>query len=187
MSKQSKEKGGTVLFPKSPKRKQESLLRQSLLNSFESRISKTNSPAKHKEKEKVHRRTSDSSEIGERPRACSFPSEKGLRQYLGPIDECLVENAEISQRNRRRQTDGRRHSIHLCSSDLRDFGGESRSKTMALPRYFLTKQARRQFHFVHCKWYEPMELPSATDKESNEETYIDENGIYTTVLCFTEI
>jgi hypothetical protein len=41
---------------------------------------------------------------------------------------------------------------------------------------------------ARCKWCEPTELPGERKyNDSDDETYIDENGIYTTVLCFTEL
>ena len=95
------------------------------------------------------------------------------------MDERLVENAEIAKR--RRRSGNRRYSLQLSSSDL-----PSRPKTISLPRYLPPKQT--PFNSVRCKWCEPIEMPAALDiNDGNEETYIDENGIYTTVLCFTEI
>ena len=162
--------------------KQKNLLRQSLLNRFKRRILKRDSVAKHKGK--IHRRTSDLSEIGDRASAHSLPYEAELKIYLGPVDDCLVENAEIA--NRRRRKKDRRYSIQINSSDLRSLDGNQRSKTVSLQRHFPTK--RTPFNFVRCKWCEPIELSGALKQnDSNDETYIDENGIYTTVLCNTEM
>jgi hypothetical protein len=179
----SKKSKAAMLFPK---RKEENLLRQSLLNRFKARLLKKEGVTKHKEK--VHRCTSDLSGIGERARAWSLPSEAELKKYLGPVDERLVENAEIAKR--RRRTDDRRYSIQIdYSSDLRSLDGEARPRTTSLParrRYFSSQQT--PFNFVRCKWCEPIELPGTLEhNDSDDETYIDENGIYTTVLCFTEI
>ena len=177
---------GTMLFRK---RKQENLLRQSLLNRFKTRSLQEDCVSN--EKQNVNKCASDLSEIGERRnRAWSLPSEPELRKYLGPVDERLVKNAEIAK-SRRRANESRRYSIQLSSTDLPNCDQETRSRTMSLPRHFASKQT--PYNFVRCKWCEAIELPSCTAKEqklqndSNDETYIDENGIYTTVLCFTEI
>ena len=161
--------------------KEESLLRRSLLNRVRTRFLQKDGVAKHKEK--VYRLTSDQSQASERPRPLSMPSEAELRRYLGPVDECLVEKAEIAKRRRRGvATNGRPHSIQLNSADLRTHNSE----TQSLPRNFRPKPAR--YNFVRCKWCEPIEVPVIVEPDdSNDETYIDENGIYTTVLCFTEI
>ena len=162
-----------------PAHKEENLLRQSFLNRLRIRILKQDSVVKHKEK--VYRCTSDLSKINQRARAWSLPSEAELKKYIGPVDERLVENAEIAKRKRR--SGHRCYSLQLSSSDL-----PSRPKTISLPRYLPPKQT--PFNSVRCKWCEPIEMPAALDDNdgnANEETYIDENGIYTTVLCFTEI
>ena len=135
-----------------------------------------------KRKEKVHRCTSDLLDINTRMRTWSLPSEAELRRYIGPVDQRLVENAEIAKHRRRRS---RRYSFQLGLPDL-----PSRPKTISLPRYLPAKQTL--FNSVRCKWCEPLELPVAQTVvpehyDGNEETYIDENGIYTTVLCFTEM
>ena len=162
--------------------KQENLLRQSLLNRFKRRILKKDDVEKHKGK--MHKRTSDLSEISDRASAWSLPSEEELKKYLGPVHECLAENAEIA--NRRRRKKDRRYSIQINSSDLRSLEGKQRSKTASLQSHFPTK--RTPFNFVRCKWCDPIELSGALEQnDSNDETYIDENGIYTTVLCNTEI
>jgi hypothetical protein len=162
--------------------KQENLLRQSLLNRFERRFLKKDGVAKHKGK--IYRSTSDLSEIDDRASAWSIPSEVELKKYLGPVEECLVKNSEIANGQRRKKD--RRYSIQINSSDLRSLDGKQRSKTASLRRHFPTK--RTPFNSVRCKWCEPIELSGALEhNESNDETYIDENGIYTTVLCYTEI
>ena len=180
---------GTMLFRK---RKQENLLRQSLLNRFKTRSLQEDSVSN--EKQNVHICASDLTEIGERRNcAWSLPSEPELKKYLGPVDEHLVKNAEIAK-SRRRTNKSRRYSIQLSSPDLPNCDDETRSRTMSLPRYFASKQT--PYNCVRCKWCEAIELPSCTggtakeqklQNDNNDETYIDENGIYTTVLCFTEI
>lgn len=162
-----------------PARKEENLLRQSFLNRLKLRI--LNQDGVVKRKEKVHRRTSDLLDINTRARTWSLPSEAELRKYIGPVDQRLVENAEIAKHRRR----SRRYSFQLSLPDL-----PSRLKTVSLPRYLPPKQTH--FSSVRCKWCEPLELPVAPTVvpehyDGNEETYIDENGIYTTVLCFTEM
>ena len=165
-----------------PRRKQEHLLRQSLFNRFRGRV--LEKQGMRNLKENVYRHTSDSVEISERARARSLPSEAELKNYLGSVDECLVENAEIAKRRRRK--DSRRYSIQQNSTGLATLDGEERLKSLSLPRYF--PQKATPFNFVRCKWCEPIELPGALDpNDSDDETYIDENGIYNTVLCFTEI
>jgi hypothetical protein len=160
--------------------KQENRPQESLLDRFKTRLLRKNGATKNKEK--VHTGTSDLSEIGERSHAFSS-SEAELKKYLGPVDKSLVENAKIAKR--RKRMDDRRRSIQLNSSDPRSLDGGQRSKT--LPRYFLSK--RTPFNSVRCKWCEPIEQSSAVEHiyETGDETYIDENGIYTTVLCFSEI
>ena len=164
-----------------PARKDENLLRQSFLNRLKLRILKQDGVVKRKEK--VHRCTSDLLDNNSRARAWSLPSEAELRKFIGPVDQRLVENAEIAKHRRRRS---RRYSFQLSLPDL-----PSRAKTISLPRYLPPKQTL--FNSVRCKWCEPPELPVAQTvvperyDDGNEETYIDENGIYTTVLCFTEM
>ena len=166
-----------------PKRNEENLLRRSLMNRFKANVLKQDSVTKHKER--LRRCSSDSFDIGQRARARSLPSEAELRKYLGPVEQGLVENAEIAKQ-RRRKNDKRRYSIQGNPSDDRTLEAELRPKAMSLSRCFPAK--RTPFNFVRCKWYEPIELPGAIDQNDNDcETYIDENGIYTTVLCFTEI
>ena len=170
------------------KRKEENLLRQSLLNRFKTRFSKEDCVPN--EKQKVHKCTSELAEFGERRRAWSLPSEPELKKYLGPVDERLVENAEIAKR-KRRTDERRRYSVQLSSStDLSNHDGKMRSKTMSLPRHFPSKQT--PYNFVRCKLCEGIEIPPRASAEQNgyesdDETYIDENGIYTTVLCLSEI
>ena len=167
-----------------PRREQENLLRQSFLNRLKTKLSKKDDVPTNKVNENVLRCRPDSSEIGERVRAWSLPSEAELKKYLGPVDDCLVANAEIAKR--RRRTDDRRHSIQLNLSNLRSLNSKSRSKTVSLPKYFPSKQT--PLNSVRCKWWEPTELPGERKyNDSDDETYIDENGIYTTVLCFTEL
>ncbi|CAB4005585.1 Hypothetical predicted protein [Paramuricea clavata] len=155
--------------------KQENRPQESLLDRLRTRLLRKNSATKNKQK--VHIETSDLSEIGERSHA--FRSSKAeLKKYLGP-----VENAEIAKR--RKRTDDRGRSIQLDSSDPRRLDEEQRSKT--LPRYFSSK--RTPFNSVRCKWCEPIELSGAVEhiNETYDGTYIDENGIFTTVLCLSEI
>ena len=161
-------------------RKQESLLRQSFLNRLKTKVLKNDGAVK----QKIHRSTSDLSEIGERERAWSLPSERELTKYLGPVDECLVQNAEIARRNRRKRTDHRRYSVQLEPSTNMD--GKARAANIFPSKYFPPKQTL--FNIVRCKWCEPIQQPTSLERDdSDDETYIDDNGIYTTVLCFTEI
>ncbi len=165
------------------RRTQENFLRQSLLSRFKTTVLKEDGVAK--EKQKVHRRTSD---LSERARSRSLPSEAEFRKYLGPVDECLVEKAEIAKR--RRRTHERRYSVQPTSPDPPYRDGEVRSKTMPLPRHKYLPPKQTPFNFVRCKWCEPIEPPTRAAEhklDNDDETYIDENGIYTTVLCFTEI
>jgi hypothetical protein len=169
-----------------PGREQENLLRQSFPNRFKTKLSKKDDLPTNKIKENVLRCRPDFSEIGERVRAWSLPSEAELKKYLGPVDDYLVANAEIAKR--RRRTDDRRYSIQpLNSSNIRTLDSKSLSKTRSLPKYFPSKQT--PLNSVRCKWCEPTELPGERKyNDSEDEKYIDDNGIYTTtVLCLTEL
>ena len=159
-----------------PKRKQENLLRQSLMKRFNK--NKTfdwkDGVGKHEGKVHTDRSISDFSEIRERERVCSPPTEAELKKkYLGPIDKCLVANAEIAKGTRR--TDNGRyfqifHSTQIIWS-TKSWREVTIKWTTSLPRNFPSKQTL--FNFVRCKWCEPIELSGAVEhNDCDGETHI---------------
>lgn len=125
-------------------------------------------------------------------KARSLPCESELEKYIGPLDDCLVKNAEIAKR---RRTNTRRYSAQLEALDKQIVEEDVMlEKSNSSSKNFVSKNT--PLSSVRCMWCEPLlhfQLDQANhrddevDELTQEETYIDENGIYTTVLCFTEI
>ena len=165
------------------RRNKENLLRQSLLNRLRARVLRNESL---KCRKKTERRALDNlSDIGEREHARNLiPTETELRNYLGPVDENLVEYAEIAKCRRRK--DFRRYSIQLSSPGLPAHDGKVRYTSMSSASCFCSS-----IHFVSTRYHfgsEPTELRGMLHQnDSDNETYIDKNGIYTTDLCFSEL
>mgnify|MGYP002803435640 FL=1 len=164
---------------------QENLLRQSLMNRLRARVL-TNEMESLKRTEKTERRALNNLlDIGEQKRTQSLPTETELKNYLGPLDKHLVENAEIAKRRRKHF---RHHSVQLSSLNLAVDDGKARLKSMSLPNCFFSKQTSFKFIRTRVQLCKPTELVSgALHHNDNNETYIDENGIYTTDLCFSEL
>ena len=164
---------------------QENLLRQSFMNRLRARVL-TKEMESLKRKELTERRALNNLlDIGEQKCAQSLPTETELRNYLGQLDKHLVENAEIAKRRRKHF---RQHSIQLRSSGLEVNDGKSRLKSMSVPNCFFSKQTSFKFIRTRFQLCKPIELVSGTlHHNDNNETYIDENGIYTTDLCFSEL
>ena len=164
------------------RRSKENLLRQSLLNRLKARVLRNRSL---KRRAKTERCALDNlSDTGEREHARSLnPTKTKLRNYLGPVEKHLVVNAEAAKCRQRK--DFRRFSVQLSSSGLAIHDAKARFTSMSAPDGFCSP-----IHFVstRCQFCEPIELcGTLLHNDSDNETYIDKNGIYTTDLCFSEV
>ena len=164
---------------------QENLLRQSLMNRLRARVLRNEMESLERREKTGKRALNDLLGICEQKRAQSLPSETELRNFLGPLEKHMVENAEIAKRRRKYF---RHQSIQLNSFGVAVNDGKVRLKSMSVPNCLFSKQTSLKFIRTRFQLCKPKELVSVTlHHNDNNETYIDENGIYTTDLCYSEL
>lgn len=160
------ESPSTMLFSRTDNKKT-SLYKQSLLNRLKPKLSRNEKDNEFKPE--LQSITPKEMQQRQRPRSLPYEAEILFQLCVGPVDNSLIQMAEIAQQKRRP------HSV--CSEW---------SSPQLNPEWssFDEFQSRLESSFNSSN------SSASSGKIYNTgqaETYIDENGIYTTVLCFTEI
>ena len=184
-----------MLFSKSRDRHvQDNLPKQSLLNRMkpklfgQKRVSETRSR---------YHSTPDAKEKKEWRRASNLEPEAdgNFKSCFGSVDHSLVKTAETAKHKRRTQSlSSIQNSRQLNMMEWQSFD-EFRSRLVLLKQQekHYSKDCKERCNSLepclkNAKLWKSFGISGIKYKDGqDDDTYIDENGIYTTVLCYTEM
>ena len=182
-----------MLFSKS-KDKQDNLYKQSLLKRIKPKLFGNERVSESRSK---HQSMPDEKEIKEwrRDRSLLPEADRNFESCLGPVDDSLLKRAVTAKHKRRTHSlSSIQNSRQLNMMEWQSFD-EFRSRLVSL------KQQEKQYSkhckerrnslescFKNAKLWKSFGISGIQYKDGqDDDTYIDENGIYTTVLCYTEM
>ena len=176
---------------------QDNLSKQGLLNRMKPKLFGHKRVSETRSSKSRHHSSPDAKEKKEWRRARNLLPEAygNFKSCFGPVDDSLVKTAETAKHRRRTQSLGSiQYSRQLNMMEWKSFD-EFRSRLVSL------KQQEKQYSkhckerrnslescFKNAKLWKSFGISGIQYKDGqDDDTYIDENGIYTTVLCYTEM
>ena len=183
----------TMLFSKS-KNAQDNLYKQSLLNRVQLKLFQRERIGESRSK---HRSMLDEKEIKEwKNKSLPTEGDRNFESCFGPVDDSLLKRAETAKHRRRPHSLGSSlDPRQLNVMEWQNFD-EFQARLVSLKRQekHNSKYCKEGCYYsepcLNIKFWKSFSTSGMKYKVKNgqdDETYIDENGIYTTVLCNTEI
>ena len=182
-----------MLFSKS-KDKQDNLYKQSLLKRIKPKLFGNERVSESRSK---HQSMPDEKEIKEwrRDRSLLPEADRNFESCLGPVDDSLLKRAVTAKHKRRTHSlSSIQNSRQLNMMEWQSFD-EFRSRLVSLKQQekHYSKDCKERCNSLETclksvKLWKSFGISGIQYKDGqDDDTYIDENGIYTTVLCYTEM